>query len=192
MKKNLLSAFAIITFGIFAISSGGSTTDTSSTDPQNETTATTEQTSKAESKEVENWEYSESVDKMEGTTRYFAMNTSTNQIDFDFPYNGGSNLNIVVRNMGKENEVLINISKGQFITSFSGSDKIKVKFDDNSPINYSYNSPSDGSMDVIFLNNSKDFLNKLKSSKEVMIECQFYDSGNKVFEFDTEGLEWDK
>lgn len=189
MRKHLTSISAIMAFGLFAISSGGST-DTKSTDSQNDTT--TEQTNKSTPEKIENWEYSESEDKMEGTKRYFATSTSTNQIEFDFPYDGGSNLNIIIRNMGKENEAILTISKGQFISSYGGSDRIKVKFDDNAPIKYSFNSSSDGSSDVIFLNNSKDFINKLRSSKKVMIECEFYDSGNKVFEFNTEGLKWDK
>lgn len=47
-------------------------------------------------------------------------------------------------------------------------------------------------MDVIFLNNSKKFINNLKKSKKVMIEATFFDAGSKVIEFDVEGLKWEK
>jgi hypothetical protein len=182
LKSNLITAFAVGTFVIISLASGEDKSN-------NEKSDTTEQSSE---KKSENWNYSEDVDKMEGTKQFFASNTSTNEIEFEFPYDGGSTFDILVRNTGKENEVLLTVSKGQFMTSINGSETLKVKFDENKPENYSYNSASDASMDVIFLNNSKKFINNLKKSKKVMIEATFFDAGSKVIEFDVEGLKWEK
>lgn len=140
--------------------------------------------------EASNWDYTEDIDKMEGNTRFFASCTSTNTIEFEFPYNGGSTFWIVVRNMGQGNEAMLKVSKGQFIGSYDGSESIKVKFDENKPISYSYNEPSDGSSNVIFLNNSSDFIRRLKSSKNVLIAATFFDAGTHHIEFKTDGLTW--
>jgi len=168
----------------------------------NETNTTTEQTPSNDNqtstevkKEVEkksNWKYAVDTDKMSGTKRYFASTTSTNEIEFEFPYDGGSTFQLVVRNMGKRNEVLLSVSKGQFMTSIGSSEKIRIKFDDEKPFYVGYNSADDGSMDIIFLNSANKIINKLKKAKKVMIEAPFYDAGRQIIYFDVEGLKWDK
>lgn len=187
ISKHILAAFSIITFLFFSISSGDKKSE-----PSNETTETKEASNSSKPKEVDNWKYSESEDKMDGIKHYFASNISTNEIEFDFPYHGGSTLDIVIRNSKNKNEVILAISKGQFMLSIDGSESVKVKFDDEKSETYSYNSAKDASSDVIFLNNSSKFIKKLKASKKVMIESTFFDAGNKIFEFNVEGLVWDK
>lgn len=140
----------------------------------------------------ENWNYSEGEDKMEGTKQFFASCISINEIEFEFPYNGGSSLSIIIRNLGNKNEALLTISKGQFMTSVVDSESFKVKFDDEKSTTFYFNSASDGSSDVVFITNSKSFLNKIKQSKKVMIEVPFFNEGSKVFEFNVEGLNWNK
>jgi hypothetical protein len=179
-KSNKIIIFLIV-FGVIILL-GVILSDNSKKD-------TTENNS--ESEKIE-WVYSEDIDKMEGTKQYFGIISSKNKIDFQFPYDGGSSFEITIRNLGKENEVLLSVSKGLFMISYDSSESIKVKFDDNESEYYTYNSPTDGSSDVIFIDNSKRFLKKLKSSKKVLIETTFYNEGNKVIEFDVEGLKWDK
>jgi len=140
----------------------------------------------------ENWTYSESVDPMTEQNRYFATCKSTNEIEFEFPYNGGSYFHFTVRNMGKGNEVILKVSKGQFMTSIGGSQSIKVKFDKENPIDFTFNSASDGSSDVIFLNNADLFVKKLKLHEKALVAATFYDAGTKHISFDINGLNWDK
>lgn len=192
MKKraqHLLSAFVFTAFLFMAF---GSEDDKKK--EENNESVKVEQTSsdEIEEKKQSNWSYSEDEDKMEGTKQFFASTTSTNIIEFEFPYNGGSNLNIIIRNLGKENDAVLTISKGQFLTSFSDSQSFKVKFDDEKTSTFYFNSASDGSSDVVFISNSSKFISKIKKAKKVMIEIPFYDSGDKVFEFNVEGLEWNK
>jgi hypothetical protein len=65
-----------------------------------------------------NWAYSEEKDKMEGTTIYFASCISTNKIDFAFPYDGGSYFTLWIRKSAMGNEIILEVSKGQFIAGF--------------------------------------------------------------------------
>lgn len=146
-----------------------------------------------EIKEVKsNWQYSEDADKMTNDKRYFASSVSTNEIEFEFPYNGGSNFTLTIRNMGKGNEIVLQVSKGQFMSGIMSSEYCRVKFDDGETVKYTYNSAADGSSDVIFFDKSTKFLANLKTAKKLMIEAPFYDAGRQVINFDIEGLTWDK
>ncbi len=145
-----------------------------------------------EQKEVPNWNYSEDEDKMSGEKRFFASTRSTNKIDFEFPYNGGSTFKLNVRNMGKGDEVLMMVSKGQFMPSIMDSEKVRIRFDEESPLSISYNSAADGSGDVIFFNSSKKIINKLKTSKKVMVEAPFFGAGRQIVYFNVEGFKWEK
>jgi hypothetical protein len=139
-----------------------------------------------------NWAYSEEKDKMEGTTIYFASCISTNKIDFAFPYDGGSYFTLWIRKSAIGNEIILQVSKGQFIGSFMSSGSIKAKFDDTKPVSFAYNSTNDGSMNQIFIENSNRFLKRLKKSKKIMIEALFFNEGTKVIEFNVEGLVWNR
>jgi hypothetical protein len=136
------------------------------------------------------WEYGEDADKMSNQKRYFAFTTSTNKIEFEFPYNGGSSFQLVVRNMGQGNEVMLSVSKGQFMTSIMDSESLRLKFDEEAPFNVNYNSSADASTDAIFLRSSSKIISKLKSAKKLMIEAPFFNAGRQIIYFDVEGLNW--
>ena len=138
------------------------------------------------------WSYQTTEDEMTGAKRYFASVYSTNQLQFDFPYSGGSTAQLIVRNMKGKNNVLLKIDKGQFITSLGNDEHVRVKFDEGDVKNYSYSSADDGSSDIIFINYSSQFINQLKQADKLMIEAPFYDAGRQVIKFDVSGLEWHK
>ncbi|MBS0647374.1 MAG: hypothetical protein JSR97_12415 [Verrucomicrobia bacterium] len=125
---------------------------------------------------------------MDDKLMYFAVSNSTNDLEFDFPYKGGSTLSIIVRNMNKENDVMLQISKGQFGSSYS--QKVKIKFDDGKIESYSFSDAADGSSNYIFLENSKSLIAKLKAAKHLKIEAPFFQAGRQVAEFDVSGFEW--
>jgi len=141
-------------------------------------------------KAPEAWRYNEEVDKMDNSTSYFAQTTSTNEIEFDFPYNGGSTFNLFVRNRDKKNEVFIIVDKGQFMGSISGDRTVRLKFDDEKPFNVTYTGTTDASSNVIFLGSLNKVLPKLKTAKKLMVEAEFFNSGNRVIEFNVDGLNW--
>jgi hypothetical protein len=135
------------------------------------------------------WSYRESEDGMDGSKRYFANITSTNKIQFQFPYNvkGGSSFELTVRNMKNKNEVLLKAEKGHFMGK-----TCRVKFDDTI-VNYGTSGTSDLSSGLIFFDNPKKFIGSLKTAKKLNIECEFFQEGNRIIEFDdVQGLEWDR
>lgn len=137
-----------------------------------------------------NWRYEETQNEMDGIKSYYATATSSNEIEFEFPYQGGSTASVILRNTNGKNEVMLAISKGQFIASFGGADYIRAKFDNDKPMSLSYGMPSDGSSNTIFLGGTSKFMAKLKVSKKLIIEAEFYDAGTKTMRFDIEGLKW--
>lgn len=77
--------------------------------------------------------------------RYYAICASTNEVEFNFPYQSVSTLILTLRNQNKKNELMITISKGQIMTSVFDDKSCRVKFDDNKPMNFTYSSISGGS-----------------------------------------------
>jgi hypothetical protein len=133
-----------------------------------------------------NWNYGSNSDKMEGSITKWGMNESTNKVSMKFPYQGGTSATIVVFDDGN---VKIRMSKGQVLcTSYNGC-MIRVKFDDGKPEFLAANG-ADSSLDsqTIWISkyqgHANRFINKLKSSKKVMVELEVYQEGSPVFEFD--------
>ena len=133
------------------------------------------------------WVYKSEVDEMDGSTTKKAIIESSNAVEFDFPYNGGSTLGICIRKTKKYgNEVMISISNGQFISNeYNGTNYVTVRFDNNAPIKFSTVEPSDYSSDLLFLENSKKFIKLAKNAKTIKIEAPFFNEGSYVFTFDT-------
>lgn len=163
---------------------------TSTSNESNTETAQVKETVKP-SEPKSNWEYGEQVDEMDGTTLYYAAVTSDNKVDFEFPYSGGSRMQFVVRNMDNKNGVILTITNGQFMTSILNDEHVRIKFDDNEPEKYNFSSADDGTADIIFLIDSKDVVNKVKSATKVMVEAPFFNEGRQVFHFNLAGLEWE-
>jgi len=138
----------------------------------------------------EYWEYSESEDKMSGEIKKFAVNTSTNKLNFEFPYDGGSTATITLRKNGKSIDAILRISKGQFNISYNGG-SIRIKFDKNKPETYKYLTTSDGSQDVIFIEPTKKFIKQIEKSNNLIIETEFFNEGIRQLEFTVSNLKWE-
>ena len=139
-----------------------------------------------------NWRFGENVDKMSGEVTKWAMTDSTNKVKMDFPYNGGSEGTIVVF----EKNVKIHISKGQVMCSNYSGCLIKVKFDDEQPVDYLAVGPENGQHSHVYLgytetggNGAKKFMDKLRTAKRVMISMEVYQENSPVWEFNVEGFQ---
>lgn len=138
------------------------------------------------------WKYSENEDEMTEKKSFFASLRSDNEVDFEFPYDGGSYLSITVRNSPKYGkDVYFSIDKGQFNEGISGCN-ILVKFDNGNIEKYQCVGADDASTGILFLASKKDtFINKLKSAKEIKIQASFFQEGDRTFTFTTPvGLVW--
>lgn len=140
-----------------------------------------------------NWEYNESEDEMRGATSYFASNESINTVELQFPYQGGTRLNIVLRDNAKYGEdIMFIVNKGQIFCGYQDC-HVNIKFDDGEVQRYETTEAEAGSSEVLFLtNNIGGFVKKLKSSKTVTVEVNFYNHGAEQFKFDVYGLEWSR
>lgn len=136
------------------------------------------------------WVYSESEDKM-GDSKKFAYVESDDLLQFQFPYDGGASSTLTIRKGPQGTDVYYKVSKGQILAanSFDGG-TVRVKFDDEKPMKIGVTGPSDHSSDIIFLDSTSKLIQKMKSSKRMVIEVEFFNEGNRQIEFNVEGLEW--
>ncbi|WP_180161056.1 hypothetical protein [Acinetobacter sp. YH12064] len=147
------------------------------------------------SKEVttpKNWSYETTKDEMRNTTTLFASNVSQNTVNFDFPYQGGSNLVITLRKKGDATDVIIAITKGQILCSIRNCE-VAFKFDNNPIQSITMSEPDNHSADVLFVahdSTAKKIINQMKTSKKLTIEAPFYQEGGKQFTFDVSNLDW--
>jgi hypothetical protein len=137
------------------------------------------------------WSYSQDVDQMRNATTYYAQVTSDNELEFDFPYNGGATGKIVVRKSPVHGtDVMLQMTKGQFICNSYSGDTIKAKFDNGPILRFGCGEPADATTGVLFIEGASKFIAALKSSKKVVLEAQFFQEGNRQLTFQTQGLEW--
>lgn len=144
----------------------------------------------AATKEVSNWTYSNEVDEMTDKKSYFAECTSLNVVNFDFPYEGGSTLSIVVRKSPKFGiSVYLRISSGQFNVGIDGC-TIRVRANGKRVRSLGCSEAADGSTDVIFIDSTSKFISLLKKSHSLKIEAPFFQYGYQVFSFEVKDLKW--
>jgi hypothetical protein len=102
-----------------------------------------------------NWQYSESMDKMDGRVSKFAAVESVDMISMRFPYKnhkprltlrtrGGRDLNVMLHFEGQANRDDI----------YGG--KVRIKFDDEKPVTWSYAMPESHGTGLIFLKNERE------------------------------------
>jgi hypothetical protein len=137
------------------------------------------------------WRYSQETDPMTSGVKYYAQIYSTTWLSFQFPYNGGSEVDLFIRNIDNQNELILRVSKGQFLSSFGLSSSVRIRFDQDQPISVSYNSASDGSTDVIFLDDPDQLIQRIKKARNFIIEVAFYQEGNKHLEFAYQDFKWE-
>ena len=173
--------------GLSAPSSSGSAAA-----PANDQDAKSGQSSGAPAKSAPpGWTYLEIPDRMRGTKGRMASLRSLNNLNFKFPYNGGSFGEIIVRYSERAGmDVILNITKGQFVCPSSSRKTVDIKFDDEPVQQFDCDKASDGTTDIIFIRSPIIFV-ELKFSHHVTIETEFFQEGRRQLEFNTQGLEFD-
>ena len=141
-------------------------------------------------KVIEDWKYSSSIDRMTNDSIKYAYVTSNNYEEFQFPYNGGSYMDLYIRNINGKDDVYFKISKGQFMSSLGDDEYIRVSYDDSKPVTYYFSSAADGSSDIIFVNNVSAFIKRIKTAKLIKVDFPMYQEGRPVFYFSVSNLKW--
>lgn len=139
------------------------------------------------------WTYSVNEEQMTGGMRKLASVSSTNTVQFGFPYTGSQNGHLTLRTdprYGKD--VIFRIEQGQILcTSYDGC-TVQVRFDDEKPMNFSASAPADHSSETVFIDDYARFLAKMKKAKRVRVSLNIYQNGRPVFDFDVSGFDVDK
>lgn len=142
---------------------------------------------------VKAWNYDSRVDDMDSGISQWAWLKSDNFINMEFPYHGDTYATVTVRKTKEYGtDVYVKLDRGQFGgNSFKGTNYVRIRFDDAQPVKYKYNEAADGSTDVVFLRNAKDFIAKAKKAKRIKVEVNLWKEGNRVFDFSVdESLKW--
>jgi hypothetical protein len=131
------------------------------------------------------WSYHQSDDEMGNGTTYVARVSSSNTVNFGFPYSGDQHAELQLRThprYGKD--VIFSIEKGQFLCNSFEDCIVLVRFDDGKATSFSAAGAADNSTETIFIRNYSRFVEKMQNSKRVRISANIYQEGAPVFEFD--------
>jgi hypothetical protein len=137
------------------------------------------------------WQYFNKKDDMSGEIGHLAWTSSTNRIQLEFPYQGGTRGWFKLQNHPRFGEkIIFQIDKGQLICNNYDGCTVVLKFDDNPPVGYHATQPSDYSSTELSISGYDEILENLKTSKYLIIEAEFYQAGMQHFKFNINGLEW--
>ena len=182
--------FLVLYFVGMSVGRDGKRTEPSK-DVVNSAQKTDNKITEIDSKPLNQWVYEESKDEMRGTVTKFAILKSDTTVDFPFPYKGGSYLNIQVRKSAKFGEdVMFVVNKGHLICDYNNC-SVNVKFDDGKVTSYPASRAAGGDSTTLFLDGGvSSFVDKLKKSKSIMVEVDFFKHGSEQFSFTNNGLIW--
>jgi len=135
------------------------------------------------------WSYDTSKDEMRGTTTSYARVDSENTISLGFPYDA-DNARLTIRKRSEDGTSVMIHAPGQFLCNSYNDDTVAVKFDSGPIQRFSCSEPDDATTGVLFINSEARFVSKLKSSKRVIIEANFFQAGRQQMIFKVGGLDW--
>ncbi|MBN1545706.1 MAG: hypothetical protein JW902_03510 [Syntrophaceae bacterium] len=139
------------------------------------------------------WYYHNSDDSMGKGVIHQARVSSSNTVNFDFPYSGTQHAALSLRTHPRHGkDIIFSIEKGQILCHSYENCTVLVRFDDEPPTNYSAVGAADNSTETIFIRNYDRFVGKMLKAKRVRIAVNIYHEGAPVFEFDISNFDQDK
>lgn len=137
------------------------------------------------------WHYSTTKDDVSGKDIAFAEASSLNKEDLHWPYGPGIGATLTLRKHPRSGKnAYVSLDKGQILCRSYESCTIMIRFDDRPAAKYSAVGPSDGSTEVVFIQNYAKLLAELKKSKKFLVELPMYQDGNRSWQFKVDGLSW--
>lgn len=139
------------------------------------------------------WTYHQSSDDMSNGSVYHAFTSSTNTVEFDFPYSGEQHAMLTLRThprWGKH--LMFRIEKGQLLCNSYDGCAVLVRFDDGKAERFSAIGPEDNSSEVLFIQNYGRFVEKMLKANRVRVAVSVFQEGNPTFEFDVSGFDVNK
>jgi hypothetical protein len=139
------------------------------------------------------WSYSHADDAMSKGTTYYAVVSSTNTVEFKFPYAEAQHAKLSLRtNPRNGKDIIFSIERGQILCRSYEDCTVLVRFDDEPATDYSAVGAADNSTETIFIRNYGRFIGKILKAKRVRISTNIYQEGAPVFEFDVSGFDLNK
>ena len=135
------------------------------------------------------WHYSSRVDRM-GRKESFAKVSSSNMLNFGFPYSGSQRGTLIVRDSSKSGiNVMLQILSGQFVCGVDDCG-LSLRFDSDPIQVWSATEPTDHSTTTLFINGEDSFIQLLLKAKRLRVEATFFQEGSQTLDFNVEGLKW--
>ncbi len=144
------------------------------------------------------WTYAKVPDEMRKSVSTRARLISQNAHQFDFPYQGGSKLSIIVWKHPDKPDVYDNfevglfLNKGQFSCSPVDGCEVKLRVDNDEIESYDAQSSEDSGLIWITDNHTTRFMNALAAGKRMIIEIAVFRHGEKQYRFAVPQLRWPK
>ena len=176
---------------IFSSGTGNDTTSTTTSSPSSPVSETI--SSPEPVVPGSQWSYSQDADAMSKGTTYHAAVSSSNTVNFDFPYSGEQHATLNLRvdpRYGKD--VIFRIERGQILCHSYEDCTVLVRFDDGKAVNYTAVGAADNSTETIFIRNYGRFVENMLKAKMVRISTNIYQEGAPVFEFDVSDFDQNK
>lgn len=139
------------------------------------------------------WLYHQSDDAMGKGEIYQAQVSSSNTVNFDFPYSGTQHGTLRLRTHPRHGkDIIFSIEKGQILCHSYEDCTVLVRFDNEKPENYSAVGAADNSTETIFIRNYSKFAGKMLKAKRVRISANIYQEGAPAFEYDVSNFDQGK
>jgi hypothetical protein len=136
------------------------------------------------------WEYRTERDEARNADIRFATVTSSNEVNFGPPYDGGSSARMTIRQHPEHGlDIMFLVQPSQMVCNISDGCRALINIDGH-PERITLLTPDDYSSETLFVSGPQSLLARLRGSHRVIIELPFYQEGNRQFTFETAGLEW--
>jgi hypothetical protein len=136
------------------------------------------------------WFYHHNDDGMSKGVIYVAQVSSSNAVNFQFPYAGAQHATLMLRTHPRHGEsIIFSIKKGQILCHSYQDCAVLVRFDDDEPASYTAAGAADNSTQTIFIGNESKFLEKMAKAKLVRIAANIFQEGTREFDFDVSGFD---
>lgn len=136
------------------------------------------------------WQYTTQDDPMgRGADRAAAI-TSTNTVDFSFPYAGPQHARLALVNSARyKHQVRLDIERGQFTCSGYNGCALHARVDDRKAVRFTAAPAANGDATSLFVVDADGFVRALRGAHTLRVEAEFWQEGSTVFTFDVTGLD---
>ena len=137
----------------------------------------------------EQWEYAGASDPM-GTGRSdWACRLSVTDVNLNSPYPDQRARLCLRKSTRHGDDIYVTLPDGgQFICRVYNGCTVRVRFDDGPATAWTALEASDGSSNILFLRGASRFFTRVRGTKRVLIEAEFYEAGVQTMEWSTADL----